>query len=930
MTPIRYGLFARLADLYHGWRDGLSAIPPKELWRPGQRITTPHREALIRRAQDAFEYERLRFEEHRRLTLDRLARAPAGIDGARGHVSLAERELALASVPPTREQLTERRVGEDQRDERIVRARRMREHGRRRSRALGRVHRAVEERSRIEAEVAAAQQDATTRLAVARARVRRIHEHTHCRLAAYRRRLARTHPYPDWVVGGMSVLEPEIPGWAFSPYPGHEEERDPIIHDERLDEEAEPEGDERRIPLLDPRTVFGSSKPPADERVDGYGVAPEHFSLTRTGDRIRLVAHAHGIGPFIDGQPVQTAWLDDGEHFDFAEHRYTLTDHGTALLATALSPSDLVVHELSDEGGQRLTSMSFVQRKGTVVAILGPSGAGKSSLFKALLGELEEDQRPSGSLFFRDLDLRRSPAQLRTMLGFVPQHDDMYGTLTLRTMLRYADRLRSGIAHHGTRDRRITRLCRELGIDKRLDQLVRRLSGGQAKRASIALEMLSHPALLMLDEPTSGLDPNMDREVMTILRRYAENGRTVIVITHNVQHIRLAHRVLVVASHGRPVYFGPPSRVRQTLGVKTYADLMKLLTDDDQATVVARLAERYRTGAEAREAGREAARALQRQPDPARRVRQPSRALTVARQLSTLLRRQAALIWAQQHRSNARERRGGGGDGPGWREVMASLRGLAVVVMPLIIAAGGAGLAIVVSTPDGFGMPSAAAQRPGPGPAAALSLLTTLCMLNGQALTYSNVVSEWPTIRREYRTGIVPLAVLLAKWLVFAILAVAQSAIVVLIYTSGRSAPVHHVLLGSGRAELTLDLAALTVASMTLGLLISVVARKLEQAVAWTTAVSIAQIALNGITADLSGNRPLALLSYPLPARWGLAAGASSVDLRHIQPKPFYDAMWNATAGQYGKDLTGLLLLIGACFLAAAVLLHRRLRKPDR
>jgi ABC-type multidrug transport system ATPase subunit len=586
---------------------------------------------------------------------------------------------------------------------------------------------------------------------------------------------------------------------------------------------------------------------------------------------------------------------------------------------TPLSPSDLIVHELSDEGGKRLTSMSFVQRKGTVVAVLGPSGAGKSSLFKALLGELEEDRRPSGSLFFRQLDLRRSPAQLRTMLGFVPQRDDMHGTLTLRTMLRYADRLRSGIAHHGTRDRRITRLCRELGIDKRLDHLVGKLSGGQAKRASIALEMLSQPALLMLDEPTSGLDPNMDREVMTILRRYAENGRTVVVITHNVQHLRLAHRVLVVASQGRPVYFGPPSRVRQTLGVKTYADLMKLLTDEDQETAVAGLAERYRSGAEAREAGREAARALHRQPDPARRVRQPSRALTVVRQLSTLLRRQAALIWAQRHRT----------DGPERRDILGFLRGLGVVLMPLIIAAVGATLAIIVSTPDGFGLPSAA-PRPGPGPAAALSLLTTLSMLNGQALTYSNVVSEWPVIRREYRTGIVPLSVLLAKWLVFAVLAVVQSAIVVLVFTGWRPAPVHHVLVGSGRAELTLDLAALTVASMTLGLLISVLARRLEQAVVLTTGVSIAQIALNGVTADLSANRLLSLPSYLLPSRWGLAACASSVDLRHIQPKPFDDAMWNATTGQYGKDLFGLLALTAGGFLAAAVLLHRRLGKPDR
>ncbi|WP_432832409.1 ATP-binding cassette domain-containing protein [Dactylosporangium sp. CA-092794] len=923
MEPIRYGPFARLSDLYHGWRDGLSSIPPKDHWRRGQRITTPHREVLIRRAQDSFELERLRFEETRRSALDRLARSEAERAGAEAALALAERELSDASVPPGDEQLRERRAAEAYRDEGIVRARRMREHHRRRAVALAAVRRAHAEVTGAEARIAGARQEATTQLVVAASRVRRIHEFTHRRLAAYRRRLARSHPDPAWIVEGMSVLEPAIPGWAFSPYPGHELEAPPGARPapDEPEPEAEPEPPAERIELSS-AVRFGSDPDRADVVLPWFWVAPHHFTVVPGEGHARLLDRGHGNGPFVDGRPVRAARLLPGEYFDFGDLRYEVSDDASALLVSPLAAPELVVHDLADSAGSRLRHMSFVQHNRTVVAILGPSGAGKSSLFSALLNELETT---SGRLYFRHLSLVAHREEIRTMLGFVPQDDEMYRSLTVRQLLSFADQLRSGPDHRGKRTERIEQTCAVLGLSAQVDQLVRTLSGGQRKRVSIALEMIARPELLMLDEPTSGLDPNMDREVMTILRDYAERDRTVIVITHNTEHLRLAHRVLVLARGGRPVYYGRPGDALRALHVRSWADLMKLLAADGGHDAD-RLATQYRDGPAAREAEREADRIAGAMAKPNEAVKARRSARPLHREFAILSRRQLALLWAQR----LRDRDGNKPRATGPWSWLKPLAGPAVVAMPLLIAVFGALLSALIAGHDGFGPPSGPRQTP--SPAAALSLLTTLCMLNGQALTYSNVVSEWPVIRREHRTGVRPLSVLLSKWWVFALIGIAQAGIITTIFCALLPAPRNYLVYGGGTVELFADLATLTVASMSLGLLISALARRLEQAVAWVTAASIAQIALNGVTADLSNKGWfLNLLTYLLPSRMGLAATASSIGLRGIAPNTAYsDALWTHATGQWVFD-TGLVLAqTGLFFGLAARQLRRRLNHPDQ
>ncbi len=123
-----------------------------------------------------------------------------------------------------------------------------------------------------------------------------------------------------------------------------------------------------------------------------------------------------------------------------------------------------------------------------------------------------------------------------------------------------------------------------------MDQPIHSLSGGQRKRVSVALELLTKPSLLFLDEPTSGLDPGMDRSVMHMLRGLADDGRTVIVVTHSVLSLEVCDRLLVLAPGGRIAYYGPPDDALAFFGFEEWPEAFEAFENDrdrDWATTYA-------------------------------------------------------------------------------------------------------------------------------------------------------------------------------------------------------------------------------------------------------------------------------------------------------------------------------------------------------
>ena len=218
-----------------------------------------------------------------------------------------------------------------------------------------------------------------------------------------------------------------------------------------------------------------------------------------------------------------------------------------------------------------LHDLSMVALPGEFIAIVGGAGAGKSTLLGALSGA-----RPatSGRVLIDGVLLSARSEALRKRIGFVPQDDIIHRELTVERALQYAAELR--LPTYWTpeqRQARVEEVLTELEMQPHRKTVVANLSGGQRKRVSIGVELLTRPGLLFLDEPTSGLDPALEAHVMALLRRLADQGRTIVLITHVTRNINRCDRVLFLAPGGRMAFFGAPADALRYFGVTEFEEI---------------------------------------------------------------------------------------------------------------------------------------------------------------------------------------------------------------------------------------------------------------------------------------------------------------------------------------------------------------------
>lgn len=201
-------------------------------------------------------------------------------------------------------------------------------------------------------------------------------------------------------------------------------------------------------------------------------------------------------------------------------------------------------------GNVLLDDLRMVVHPGELCALLGPSGAGKSTLMKAILGLRKPS---SGQVRLGD----QAPGSLGP-IGYVPQDDALHSVLTVDAALDYAAQLRLPALSAEERHARITEVLTRVDLLERRSVKVGRLSGGQRKRVSVAMELLTAPPILVLDEPTSGLDPGMEARTMDLFAGLAREGRIVIVSTHAMASIARCSVVVVLVA-GKLAYAGPPA-----------------------------------------------------------------------------------------------------------------------------------------------------------------------------------------------------------------------------------------------------------------------------------------------------------------------------------------------------------------------------------
>ena len=238
------------------------------------------------------------------------------------------------------------------------------------------------------------------------------------------------------------------------------------------------------------------------------------------------------------------------------------------------------------EGHRVLDDVSFAVEPGELVAIVGGSGAGKTTLLEAMASIRPAD---GGAVTFDGIDAASDLVELRRSMGYVPQDDIIHVELPLVSTLRYAAQLRlptstpAETVHH-----LVGEALEQLDLQAQRDVRVSALSGGQRKRASIAVELLTGPRVFFLDEPTSGLDPATSAGLLANLRRLADSGATIVLTTHAVQDLTACDRVLFLAGGGRLAFAGSVAGALGYFGVATVEDIYVTLAQGDPTTWAAR------------------------------------------------------------------------------------------------------------------------------------------------------------------------------------------------------------------------------------------------------------------------------------------------------------------------------------------------------
>ena len=322
-------------------------------------------------------------------------------------------------------------------------------------------------------------------------------------------------------------------------------------------------------------------------------VSAHHARLVREGGTYRLLDLHSTNHVYVNAQLVTNHLLKLGDEIRIGPYR--LVYESTHLTQYDESNSIRIdAHNLKKVSANQATllngiSLSIPPR--AFVALVGGSGAGKTTLLDALSGLRPVQQ---GQVLYNGQDYYGNLAAFNTQIGYVPQDDIVHRDLTVERALYYAARIR--LPKDFTSEQiwqRIGEVLEDVELTERRKLLIKKLSGGQRKRVSIALELLANPSLFFLDEPTSGLDPGLDRKMMALLRKLADKGHTIILVTHATNNISVCDYVCFLAQGGRLVYFGPPEGAKAFFSKGDFAEIYTALEATDENPNMAEEAETH-------------------------------------------------------------------------------------------------------------------------------------------------------------------------------------------------------------------------------------------------------------------------------------------------------------------------------------------------
>ncbi|MEW6280003.1 MAG: ATP-binding cassette domain-containing protein, partial [Candidatus Eremiobacterota bacterium] len=597
------------------------------------------------------------------------------------------------------------------------------------------------------------------------------------------------------------------------------------------------------------RLVVGRSGS-CDLVIDSPMVSARHAELVGTERGFLLRDLGSSNGTFLEGRRILEELLSPGQevyigpcrlYFDgrtlaeFDERGMVRVDAVDVIYHPTTSPRPLLNH------------ITLSVRPREFVAVVGTSGAGKSTLLRCLTGQRVPTR---GHILYNGLDVAENMDLFRSVLGYVPQDDIVHRELPVEAALHYAARLRLPSDTEAAEvARRIDFVLASVGLAHRRQARIDTLSGGERKRVSVAVELLTEPGVFFLDEPTSGLDPGLEKRAMELFSQLARQGRTVILITHATQNIVLCDKVLFLAPGGRVVYYGPPREALDFFGVEDFADIYLKVLDHglewEQRFRASPLHHRYVEAGQPTSPDRPEVRSRS-IPRPA-----PRASLWAGfRQFTVLLERYAHQLVCD-------------------RANLALLLGQAPLI-GLILA--------FLFEPDLFALRQTFEKGKFPiqeGPTVLFTMMVS-CLLFGVVNSCREVVKERSIFERERLVNLQLFPYLMSKVILLALLGLVQAAIL-------QGVVAWRIQLGldsAGHLQLYGFLAGACLGGVLMGLLLSCLCSSAEQAMSLVSVVLILQIVLSGAFVKPEGMAgPIAFLSVLSVSRWVFAGLGTTLNL---------------------------------------------------
>ena len=586
-------------------------------------------------------------------------------------------------------------------------------------------------------------------------------------------------------------------------------------------------------------------------------------------------------GTFVNGQPVKRQALQVGDLLTVGSTVMTYArgslepldnEGGFSFTARGIG---LVI------GGKRLLSkVSFDLKPKSLTAVVGPSGSGKSTLLSVLSGQR---MPTNGSVEFAGRNLHASYDELRNRIGLVPQADLLHTNLKTQKALEYGAALRlPRDTTKAERSSRVETVMDDLGLTKRADLRIDKLSGGQRKRASVALELITDPELLFLDEPTSGLDPGLDRQVMKMLRALADSGRTVLIVTHSTANLDVCDDIVVMAAGGHLAYFGSPYGVMDTFKAADWADVFERLEEEDFSS---------------------------------RGDTTEQTSVQQAKPVEFAQRRQQG--WLHQFGQLAKR----------YVEVIASDKpyvGL-TVALPFIL-----GLVAQLTGSDlGIAAGDLADFFLNPEARSTLLIVVLGAVFMGSATAVQELVKERVIYERERSTGLSPSAYVLSKFLVLAVISGLQGVTFITIALLGRPLPEDDLLRVGSFGAILLTVVLLSLLAVTIGLFLSSLANSTEVTMPFLVVTTMAQVVFSGAV-PLVSMTILDAAKWVNPSYWAMSSLGALTDLNVISGLDSDNEIpeWAFEAENFNNGVLGVLVFM-TLFLVAT-LLSLRWREKTR